>query len=284
MKTLFSCFFFILIFTLLSSCAVNKYDYYYSILKSADKNETRESAYNDIFYMQTKPDSLQADFISFYIHTNGLFIDFYVENTIPVYIDYPKTKIIVNDTIYRLNAFDVDEQGIKYYEPIEKRPDVLNEQDWFGSIQLPDDFYYNLYKKYENDNYQRINYKINHKATPIPTIQFSEENTPVFIRAEIVYYTDSVYTDTNMAEATIHQSKILKMIDVREDKKSLKIYELGTGIANEMPDISFYTRNKTGKIWGWPEVQTGLLKAGVVTLTTIAAIAYIALDIQIDSE
>ena len=87
-----------------------------------------------------------------------------------------------------------------------------------------------------------------------------------------------------MAEATIYQSEILKMIDVREEKKDLKIYRLGTDIANQVSNVSFYTRNKTGKIWGWPEVQSGLLKVGTVALATTAAIAYIALEIQLDSE
>ena len=254
-------------------------------MKSADKNEKKDIAYNDIFYMQTKPDSTHADFISFYTHLNGSVIDFYVENAVPVYIDYPKTKIIINDTIYRLNTFGVvDELGVKYYEPIEKRQDVLNKQDLFGSIQLPDVYFYDLYKQYEDANYQNVNYLINNENIPISTIQFLKENTPVFIRAEIMYYIDSDYRNVNMAEVNLYQSDLLKISDIREEKYKQKVYKLGTDIANEVPDVSFYTRNKTGKIWGLPEMQVGLLKAGSITLAAIATILYIAVDVEFNSD
>lgn len=271
---------------LLSSCAVNKYDYYYSIIKNADKNGNARQVplHNDIFYMSTKPDTSQVDFVSFYVHLNGSFIDFYIENAIPVYIDYPKTKIIVNDTVYRLNASGVDEYGIKYYEPVEKRPDVPYEQDLFGSIQLPDDFFYDLYKRYKDGEYQKVDYSINNEHIDISTIRFSEENTPVSVRAEIVYYTDSACVAMNMAEVNLYQSDLLKMKDVREEKYSQKIYRLGTDIAADVPDVSFYTRVKTGKIRGWPEVQVKLIEIGTVALAVTATVLYVVVEASLESD
>jgi hypothetical protein len=229
-----------------------------------------------------------------------------VKNEIPIFIDCEKSFLSINQSKYEFSAwlykpgkyskknelFDRTNNilPINPFYSIDLNRKTFYSNDFLKRIPIDSLTYYDIYdnadfdeirnytlgdiKGYENTKYKSENYSsLYYKPFTIdlPVIKFTEENTPLKIGIDLVYYTDSTYNDKHEVKAEFYQSELMILKNIRLDvqRKDQNCYYKGEIIGLEVKDISFYTERKTGSIFGLPEMRLGLGKTSFWILSPI---------------
>jgi hypothetical protein len=295
------------IIVLFGSCAVSKFDYYYTALSTDnpqikelenDKYRLYEDSYKWInisiyscnrYSIRSEMDGDSNDSILFITDIlasdEKIIID--MQNDRTVYFDYEKSRINFNDTSYKIVPYR-HRPDIEVDDKVERCSGCRRS---LGYVDFPFSMINHLYEKFSDDSLYKFqkrytigsgntenkrDYRIYSKNMDftdfkyktydisIPAIQFTKEDSPLRINVELVYYTDPEHKNMKTVNFDFYQTALMKLKDMRYDDKEYTTngykydYYKGEIIGLEMDDASFYVRNKTGTIWGWPELRRGL--------------------------
>ncbi|MDR3339970.1 MAG: hypothetical protein LBT25_07780 [Candidatus Symbiothrix sp.] len=291
-----------------SACSVPKYAYYYATLKTNNPEikkikQTRENEIgNGVFhvtgteYALKSPLGVDSALIWVELLQSKGRINIDMEIKKPAYFDFQQSKINFNETSYKIipSSSDSVDENFKI-NPSVHRLEI-------GYIDFPISMVNELYERYDDTQYKMYNtYTIGDKNSKkkeyvnyyiysfdnrfrfiyksfdigIPSIEFSKENSPLKINIELVYYSDSTFTDQKTISLDFYQTSLMKLDNMRSDRKRyngtrhLNEYFRGDVVGLEIEDVSFYTKNKSGTIWGWPEFRRGLGWGATVILPSV---------------
>ena len=261
---------------LLASCSTPTYTYYYSVLKQKDNrtennfkkgelNEGRNYSRYPIHNLLNDTAS-NNDSVLYFLDISKANIGTSVQNKIPIFLDSENSFISINHSNYKFstlnpkkNMFDKIENILTIYPDSFFNTLCIN-SSFVKRIPLDSFLYYDKYNY--NSLLEKRNYMVRGKNTVnLPVIKFTEENTPLKIEVYLVYYTDTAYIDKHEVKTEFYQSELMILKGVRFDNDRQKnCYYMGEIIGDEVKDISFYTKTKTGAVTGWPEIRLGLGK------------------------
>lgn len=300
-----------LILLLFTSCATSKYTYYYSVLKQND-NQTENKFEKDKLnnYSQYPIHNLLSDTASnnnavqYLLRISDKYATIRVENRIPIFIDCEKSYLTINHSKYKFSEWLYKPSKYsKINELFDEATNVLpinpqlafDRKNWNENYflkEIPIDSLVN-YDKYKNVDFDEIrnyrvrkvvnnNYEFNPFTIDLPVIKFTKENTPLKIGIDLIYYVDSAYNDKLELNAEFYQSELMILKNVRLDWGRLRgnCYYKGEIIGTMVDGISFYTKTKTGSVFGGPEillgfgwVTTGILFPIIFPIEVVAGIA-----------
>jgi hypothetical protein len=274
--------------TIFSSCAAPKYNYYYSTLGTDNPDIQVEKKSKSDYSVYTLGTSIHdKDSIFWVVRFSEEYIWINCRNNIPVYLDFQNSTVTFNDTSYQIISWykekTVPESG-PFRRPMGYRT--------LGTVEFPSQMVHHLYEKYGdnhysnelylfgnsgvkkikqeysriyhfNGSYSSFDYEYKTFQINVPTIPFTRESTPLKINVRLVYYTDSAYSDRKDINMDFYQTRLMKLPNIRYNKKrgyynENTDYYRGELVGLEMEDISFYTKESSGTIWGWPEFRLGL--------------------------
>jgi len=206
---------------------------------------------------------------------------------IPVYFDFQNSTIIFNDSSYLIKPWDSD-KTVSESSFLQKSRDYSS----IGKTKFPSQMVNSLYDKYNNNQYSDelhlfeksdvrkgevkyssiyhfngtdIDMRLIYKPfkVNISSIQFTRENSLLKVSVRLVYYTDSLCNNRKEADMSFYLTQLKKLPNIRYNESKWRDYSntayyKGEVAGFEMDDISFYTKEQSGTIWGMPELRLGL--------------------------
>jgi len=283
----------ILVLLLFTSCATSKYTYYYSVLKQNDNKVENNFEKTRDRYSEYSIHNLLSDTVTdnnsvlYFLEISEKKIAISVKNRIPIYMDCEKSFISINRSKYKLlNCFSAWINEADRFDKIKNIITFNSNDSWIKRFceTSPLDSFLN-YSNYDNaaDFYEIRNYvvgdmekygtamhesknysSLRYKAFTIdlPVLKFTEENTPLKIGIDLVYYTDAECRDRHEVKSEFYQTElmILKNVRLEVGRRRKNTFYKGEIVGLEVKDISFYTETKTGSVFGGPEILLGLGK------------------------
>ncbi len=270
---------------ILNSCAMQNYDYYYGVLETKSESVKKDFSADEYnFYgnfINCDTISKKSTFNSVIENDIRRTVNIYAEvgwnvyendgimsiscdfgSRIPAYVDPQLLTIEVQlgDSLFHISS----EKPTMLVDSIRPSGIRIMKSVCLAGKKFPSSILRSEYTKYKNNQYEKMPYEMlvwdaQHKKDIkkndyFSTIEFTEENSPLKIKASVTYYVKDDQANKRTLEFNFYQSKLMKKKNIREnDSKGVEI-----GLKNKNENVPFYIRVDKGKAWGWPEMRRGI--------------------------